>query len=35
MVYNELMVKHGQNICKPIGPRCQECPIIQLCEYGL
>jgi endonuclease-3 len=32
--YNELMVKHGQNICRPIGPRCQECPIIQLCDYG-
>ena len=34
MLYNELMVKHGQNICKPIRPICQECPIIQLCEYG-
>jgi endonuclease-3 len=35
MFYNELMVKHGQSICKPIGPRCQECPINELCEYGL
>jgi len=33
--YNELMVKHGQKVCKPIGPRCHECPIVQLCEYGL
>jgi endonuclease-3 len=35
MHYNELMVKHGQNICRPIGPRCQKCPIVELCEYGL
>jgi endonuclease-3 len=32
--YNELMVKHGQKVCKPIGPRCDECPIIQFCDYG-
>jgi endonuclease-3 len=35
MHYNELMVKHGQNICRPIRPLCQECPIVQLCEFGL
>ena len=35
MVYNELMVKHGQNTCKPISPLCQECPIVELCDYGL
>jgi endonuclease-3 len=35
MVYNELMVKHGQNICKPISPLCQRCPIVDLCDYGL
>ncbi len=34
MVYNELMVKHGQNVCKPITPLCQECPIIEFCRYG-
>jgi endonuclease-3 len=34
MHYNELMVKHGQNICRPIGPRCLECPIVGYCEYG-
>jgi len=33
--YNELMVKHGQNICRPISPLCQECPINQFCDYGL
>jgi endonuclease-3 len=35
MFYNEIMVKHGQNICRPIRPLCQECPINRLCEYGL
>jgi endonuclease-3 len=33
--YNEIMVKHGQNICRPISPLCQECPIVLLCDYGL
>jgi endonuclease-3 len=35
MHYNELMVKHGQNICKPIRPLCHKCPVNQLCDYGL
>lgn len=35
MFYNELMVKHGQNICRPISPLCLECPIVQFCDYGL
>jgi endonuclease-3 len=34
MNYNELMVKHGQSICKPIGPRCHSCPVVRLCEFG-
>ena len=32
MIYNELMVKHGQNNCRPIGPQCPKCPIVELCE---
>jgi len=31
---NELMVKHGQTVCKPIGPRCHECPINEFCDYA-
>lgn len=31
--FNELFVKFGQRICKPVGPRCYECPIEKLCEY--
>lgn len=33
MPYNELMVKHGQKICRPIGPKCDQCPIATSCDY--
>ena len=29
---NTLLVTHGQNICKPIKPKCEECPIKNLCK---
>ena len=29
---NTLLVTHGQNICKPIKPKCDECPINKYCE---
>jgi endonuclease-3 len=29
---NTLMVTHGQNICKPIKPKCDECPIAAYCN---
>ena len=28
---NTLMVTHGQNICKPINPKCEQCPINKYC----
>lgn len=28
---NTLLVTHGQNICKPIKPKCEECPISNYC----
>ena len=28
---NTLMVTHGQNVCKPINPKCNECPINKYC----
>jgi endonuclease-3 len=31
---NPLLVQHGQNLCRPIGPRCPECPIADLCATG-
>jgi endonuclease-3 len=28
---NELLVRHGQNICNPISPWCSKCPVEKLC----
>lgn len=30
---NEVFVKFGQMICKPIGPKCPECPLTSRCRY--
>lgn len=29
---NTLLVTHGQNACKPINPKCNECPINDYCK---
>ena len=29
---NTLLVTHGQNVCKPINPKCDICPIKNLCK---
>lgn len=29
---NSLLVTHGQNVCKPIKPKCENCPICELCK---
>ena len=29
---NTLLVTHGQNVCKPINPKCDECPIKDYCS---
>ncbi|MGI0055651.1 MAG: endonuclease III domain-containing protein [Thermoplasmata archaeon] len=31
---NPLLVQHGQNLCRPIGPRCERCPIARWCATG-
>ncbi|HXW66909.1 MAG TPA: endonuclease III [Thermoplasmata archaeon] len=31
---NPLLVQHGQNLCRPIGPRCPVCPIAEVCATG-
>jgi endonuclease-3 len=31
MTFNDLFVQFGQNVCKPIGPRCDECVIEKYC----
>jgi endonuclease III len=28
---NDLLVTHGQRICRPIGPRCSQCPVNDIC----
>jgi len=32
---NRLLVRHGQSICRPINPRCNECPISHICDFGI
>jgi endonuclease-3 len=32
---NELLVRFGQEICRPIGPKCMKCPINDLCPIGI
>ncbi len=28
---NDALVNHGRKVCKPIGPRCSACPVIERC----
>jgi endonuclease III len=30
---NEVFVKFGQLVCKPIGPRCSSCPLTDRCQW--
>jgi len=32
---NSLLVQHGQNVCRPIGPKCTICPIRKYCATGI
>jgi endonuclease-3 len=34
IVFNTLLVAHGQNICRPISPLCSRCPIYDYCDRG-
>jgi endonuclease-3 len=33
LIFNELLVVHGQTICRPINPKCNICPITRYCKY--
>ncbi len=30
---NELLVMFGRTICRPVGPKCGECPVKEYCRY--
>ncbi|MBI5745477.1 MAG: endonuclease III, partial [Nitrospirae bacterium] len=32
LIYNDLLVTYGQNICKPISPLCSQCNIARFCD---
>ena len=32
LIYNDLLVTFGQNLCKPVSPLCSQCPVAHLCE---
>uniref|UniRef100_A0A7C3N9P1 Endonuclease III n=1 Tax=candidate division WOR-3 bacterium TaxID=2052148 RepID=A0A7C3N9P1_UNCW3 len=32
IIYNELLVTWGQNVCKPVNPKCKECVLNTLCD---
>lgn len=32
LIYNDLLVTYGQNICKPISPFCNQCKIAKFCD---
>lgn len=34
LVVNEQFVRFGQTVCRPIGPRCKECPLNDKCPTG-
>ena len=31
--YNSIIVAFGQNLCRPISPHCEECPIQKYCDH--
>ena len=30
---NDLLVQFGQNICRPVNPKCDICPVSKYCDY--
>jgi endonuclease-3 len=34
IVVNNLLVRHGQDTCKPVQPRCETCILADTCETG-
>ena len=32
---NAMLIQLGQNICRPLKPNCEKCPLRGLCRYDL
>lgn len=32
---NRVVVQHGRAVCRPVGPKCGECPVLNYCPFGL
>lgn len=32
-IYNDTLVVYGQNLCRPVSPKCWECEIIEYCNH--
>jgi endonuclease-3 len=32
IIYNDLLVPFGQNVCQPVSPFCSRCPVRQYCD---
>ena len=30
--YNSLLVSFGQHLCRPVSPKCSQCPVIKFCD---
>jgi endonuclease III len=28
------LIRHGRQICRPKNPKCDECPLVEQCDYG-
>ncbi len=35
LVVNTSLVRFGQTICRPVGPKCGICPLLKICDYGI
>jgi len=33
IILNELLIRHGQNICRPVSPKCNKCMLTKYCGY--
>ena len=31
--FNDIFVTFGQNVCKPVSPKCEKCPVTIHCDY--